>query len=270
MHDFLFRSAGIRLVLPVAILVLSLVNSSGSFADESIVVPEGRRSTPLQSADGKRVQQATEEQPGLNDRFLDPELKIEEWLDRFEVESREVFAARERVLDLCRVEPGMIVADVGAGTGFYSRLFAAAAGKSGWVYAVELSPSFAQHINRQAQKDRVTNLTTVLCTERSVCLPPSSVDRVFLCDTYHHFEHPSQTLASIYRALKPGGQMIVIDFERIPGVSREFIVGHVRAGKDVFRREIEDAGFQFVEEVKVASLRENYLLRFQKSAGTAN
>ena len=202
--------------------------------------------------------------PGINERFLDPEMDVDAFLQRFEVESREVYAARQRVLDVCRIEPGMRIADIGAGTGFYSRLFARAVGESGWVYAVDLSTQFARHINQQADTAGIDHLTTVLCTERSVRLPPDSVDRVFICDTYHHFEYPEQTLASIFQALKSGGQMIVIDFERIPGESREFILGHVRAGKDVFRQEIEAAGFVLEEEVEIAAFRENYLLRFKK------
>jgi ubiquinone/menaquinone biosynthesis C-methylase UbiE len=202
--------------------------------------------------------------PGINERFLDPELDVEEWLGRFEIESREVYAARDAVLQACRIESGDTVADVGAGTGFYSRLFASAVGEDGWVYAVDIAPQFLEHINRQSLKDGITNLTTVLCSDRSVRLPGDSVDVVFTCDTYHHFEYPQSTLASLHRALKPGGSLIVVDFERIPGESREFILGHVRAGKAVFRAEIEKAGFEFVEEVDLPELEENYLLRFRK------
>ena len=61
----------------------------------------------------------------------------------------------------------------------------------------------------------------------------------------------------------PSGTLIVIDFDRIPGKSREFILGHVRAGKGVFRSEIEAAGFEFVEEVELDGLKENYFLRFR-------
>ena len=203
--------------------------------------------------------------PGLNDRFLDPKLDVSDWLARFEIESREVYGARERVLDICNLKPGMKVADVGAGTGFYSRLFAGAVQEAGWVYSVDISPRFLEHINKQAQADKLRNVSSVLCTERSVCLPPNSVDLVFVCDTYHHFEHHTDTLASIHRSLKPGGTLVVIDFERIPGKSRPFIIGHVRAGKSVFKQEIVSAGFEFLEEVKVASFKENYLLRFKKN-----
>jgi len=204
--------------------------------------------------------------PGINDLFLDPKLDVSEWLARFEIESREVYAARERVLDAVEIKPGQTVADIGAGTGFYSRLFASVAGESGWVYAVDIAPNFLEHINKQARADKVDNITSVLGTDRSICLPTRSVDVAFICDTYHHFEFPQSTLESIHRALKPGGRLILIDFERIPGESREWTIGHVRAGKDVFRKEIEEAGFRFVDEVKIPTFQENYLLRFTKQA----
>ena len=202
--------------------------------------------------------------PGINDRFLDPELKIDEWLGRFEIESREVYSARDEVLKACALKPGALVADVGAGTGFYSRLFSEAVGEKGWVYSIDISTTFLRHINEQMQAAKITNQTSVLCSERSIKMPPNSVDFVFICDTYHHFEFPQATLASIHGALKPGGTLVVIDFERIEGKSREFIMGHVRAGKQVFREEIMEAGFDFEREISLPEFKENYLLRFRK------
>lgn len=202
--------------------------------------------------------------PGINDRFLDPELKVDEWLGRFEIESREVYAAREQVLKACNIQPGFRIADVGAGTGFYSRLFAQMVGKQGWVYSVDISPVFLGHINQKAWEQGIGNQTSVLCSERSIRLPPESVDLVFICDTYHHFEFPQSTLASIHKALKPGGTLVLIDFERIPGKSRDFIMGHVRAGKQEFREEVMEAGFEFEREISIVEFKENYLLRFRK------
>lgn len=201
---------------------------------------------------------------GINDNFKNPDLDVDEWIDRFEVESREVFAGREDVLKACEIKPGQRIADVGAGTGFYSRLLAKRTGWDGWVYSVDISPKFLQHIAKRATADGIENLTTVLGTDVSIRLPPESVDLVFVCDTYHHFESPDQSLASIYRALKPGGRLVLIDFNRIPGVSREWLIGHVRAGKEVFQSEVIDAGFEFVDEVHVDAFEENYLLRFKK------
>lgn len=216
----------------------------------------------------RRLKAAGEQsvRPGINERFVDPKLDVAEWLGRFEIESREAFSARDAVLKACGIKAGARVADIGAGTGFYSRLFAEAVGGQGWVYAVDISPRFLEHINRQSHADGISNITCVLGADRSIRLPQNSIDVAFICDTYHHFEYPQSTLASIRSALKPGGTLIVMDFERIPGKSREFILGHVRAGKEVFRKEVEDAEFEFVEEVAVPGLKENYFLRFRKSA----
>ena len=85
-----------------------------------------------------------------------------------------------------------------------------------------------------------------------------------MCDTYHHFEYPHSTLASLHQAIRPGGSLVVIDFERIPGESRDWVLEHVRAGKDVFTREIEAAGFELVEQVAIEGLKENYVLRFRR------
>jgi predicted methyltransferase len=90
------------------------------------------------------------------------------------------------------------------------------------------------------------------------------VDVAFVCDTYHHFEYPFTTLASIHAALRPGGELIIVDFKRIEGESREWVMDHVRAGQDEVTNEVTSAGFERVEELKVDGLEENYMLRFRK------
>jgi len=202
--------------------------------------------------------------PGINEQFLNPALQVDEWVERFETESREVFTAREEIIGALHLEEGMRVADVGAGTGLFTHLFSQQVGPRGWVFAVDISPRFAEHLAGMADRSRRQNITPVLCAEDSILLPPESVDLVFICDTYHHFEYPAGTLASIRRALRPGGRLAVIDFERIPGVSREWTLDHVRAGKETFRSEIEAAGFEIVRELELDGLEENYFLLFRK------
>ncbi len=201
--------------------------------------------------------------PGINANFLDPEMDIQQWLGRFEIESREVFAHRQAIAQAAGIEPGNRVADVGAGTGFYSKLFAGIVGSQGWVFAVDISPKFAEHIVHQAEESGIDNLTVVLAPQKSISLPPDSVDVIFVCDTYHHFEYPVATLASMRRALRAGGTLVIVDFQRIPGKSSEWIMSHVRGGKSDFRREIEQAGFVFVDEPQVPGIKENYILRFR-------
>ncbi len=198
--------------------------------------------------------------PGINDDFLqgDPASYVE----RFEKEGREVFDQRNVIVEASGVKPGMVVADVGAGTGLFSRLFARQVGVEGRVYAVDIAPNFVYQLVRDSRHQGFDNLIGVICDSRSSTLPPNSVDLVFVCDTYHHFEFPYSTLDSIHTALRPGGRMMVIDFEREEGVSTDWILNHVRAGKSVFRAEIEKAGFRLVEEVDF--LKDNYGLIFEK------
>lgn len=200
--------------------------------------------------------------PGINDRFKDPDLK--EFLGKFEIESREIYAHRKAIVTACQLKPGMAVADIGAGTGLFTRLFAQEVGQTGRVYAVDIAPKFLEHIKTTSAAVGLKNVTTVLGTPMSVELPPQSVDLVFICDTYHHFEFPQRTLATIHRALKPGGRMVLIDFHRIPGKTSEWLMSHVRAGQDVFVKEIVSSGFRVTGEETF--LKENYLVRLEKRA----
>lgn len=198
--------------------------------------------------------------PGINDSYRDPDPA--EAVKRFETESREVFSHRRKILAAAKVKPGMAVADVGAGTGLFTLLFAQEVGPGGKVYAADIAENFLRHIEKLAKQAGARNVETVLASADSSNLPPDSVDLAFICDTYHHFEFPHKTMASIRRALRPGGRVVVIDFHRIEGVSSDWVMNHVRAGQEVFRKEIEAAGFRLVEEPKF--LKENYCMVFEK------
>lgn len=201
--------------------------------------------------------------PGINDKFLDPNLKADEWTQKFETESREIFHQREKIVAAVGLKPGMSIADIGAGTGLFTLPFAQAVGPKGHVYAVDIAKNFLSHIQARAVKAQAANVSTVQCTPRSVELPEASIDLAFICDVYHHFEYPQDSLASLHKALKPGGQFVLIDFKRIPGVSSDFVMGHVRAGQEVFEAEVTAAGFEKVAETTDV-LKENYFVRFKK------
>jgi ubiquinone/menaquinone biosynthesis C-methylase UbiE len=187
---------------------------------------------------------------------------VREWLDRFERGGREIFDQRQAILAATGVGPGSRVADVGAGTGLFSRLFARAVGPTGRVYAVDIVPKFLQHIDAESKRQGLTNITTVQGTDRSTELPRESVDLLFLCDSYHHFEYPRSMNASLLQALRPGGTLMLIDFRRVQGQSPAWIFEHVRAGQEVFTAELQAAGFEKIDEP--ALLKENYIVRFRK------
>jgi SAM-dependent methyltransferase len=199
--------------------------------------------------------------PGINQPYYDKP-DPDAWAARFEVESREIYSQREEILARVGLVQGQRVADIGAGTGLFVPLFSRAVGELGSVTAVDIQQPFLDHIKNRAEQEGLRNVTVHLGAERSVNLPEHSIDVAFVCDTYHHFEYPMTSLESIHRALAPEGELIVIDFHRIPGKSREWILNHVRAGEEVFTEEILRSGFRFVNREDF--LTENYFLRFRK------
>jgi len=202
--------------------------------------------------------------PDVNAKFLDPDLDPQQWAARFEAESREVFRCRRAIVEAIGLKKGDWLADVGAGTGLFTMIFAEKVGEQGWVFAVDIAPRFVERIGELADQRGLTNITPVLGSARDVRLAPESIDVAFVCDTYHHFDYPQSMLASIRRALRPGGRLVIVDFERVPGQSSKWALGHVRAGKDVVRQEIEAAKFRFVGDTGVEGLDENYFLVFKK------
>lgn len=200
-------------------------------------------------------------QPSINAPFRNPD--VQEFVGKFEVESREVYSRRKEIVAACEIKPGQKVADIGAGTGLFTRLFAAAVGKEGRVVAVDIAQKFLDHIARTSREANLANVDTLLGKPDSTELPADSIDLVFICDTYHHFEFPKKTLGSLHRAMKPGGRLILIDFRRVPGKSSAWVLSHVRAGQEVFEKEILEAGFRKVRE-DLELLKENYLVVFEK------
>ena len=141
-----------------------------------------------------------------------------------------------------------------------------AVGNEGKVYAVDIAGKFVKYIEKTCGTAGLKNVVGVVCTEDSAKLPPDSIDLAYICDVYHHFEFPYKTMESIHQALKKDGRVVIIDFRRVEGVSTEWIVKHVRAGQDVFTREIESCGFKLLEEPEALNktLKENYCIIFRK------
>ena len=146
--------------------------------------------------------------------------------------------------------------------GLFSKLFSPAVGGTGKVYAEDISDVFIRNIRRIAREEGLHNLVGIVGTDRDAKLPANSLDRVFGCDTYHHFEYPQTMLASIRKAMKADGQLIVIDFIKDPAQSSDWIMQHVRADKQTVIKEIETAGFHLVREEPF--LHSNYFLVFAK------
>jgi len=145
-------------------------------------------------------------------------------------------------------------------------LFAESVGADGRVYAVEISPKFIEYLRERARRGRLRQVEVVEGEDRFVPLPEASIDVAFLCDTYHHLENPQGILRSLHRALRPGGRLVVVDFDRNPASSRKWVLEHVRAGKSEVSAEIVSAGFTLEEQIDIDGLVENYVLQFRRSS----
>ena len=205
------------------------------------------------------AQAQTGADPAINRPYAEPQ--YEEWVERFERPGRELYDKRDAIVARLQLKPGMAVADIGAGTGLFTRLFAQAV-KPGKVYAVDIAQNFVDSIVRDARARGLTNIVGVVNDQSGTRLPQASIDLAFLADTYHHFEQPQAMLRSIHAALRPRGRLAVIDFRREPGKSSAWVMGHVRADQATVIKEIEAAGFKFSGEAGL--LRDNYFLVFSR------
>jgi ubiquinone/menaquinone biosynthesis C-methylase UbiE len=200
--------------------------------------------------------------PGINDQYKARDLNVTEWVERFEGESREVYALRHKIVAALGLKPGQHVGDVGAGTGLFIPLLVAEVGEAGKVYGVDITPAFVRHIEQQARQAGLSQVTAVLSGERSIEMPAGSLDVIFISDAYHHFVYYQDMLASMHKALRPGGQLIVTDFDIESKGLEPWIVEHVGHKKEAFRRQIEAGGFSFANDLTLKEMKTNFMYRF--------
>lgn len=198
--------------------------------------------------------------PDINQPFIDSDWQ--QWVNTFERPGREVFDQRHAIVAASKIRPGMDIADIGAGTGFFTRLFAPKVVPGGTVYAIDISKSFIDNILRTCQEQGISNVKGIVNTHTDIGLPANSIDLAFITDTYHHFEYPQQTLASVHQALRKDGRVIIIDFRRDPRTSSNWVMQHVRGDKQQVIQELQEAGFKLLEDKPL--LKTNYFLEFVK------
>ena len=131
------------------------------------------------------------------------------WLEREEREREERGDLLLRELGL---KPGMAVADIGAGTGYYARRIAPLVGSGGTVYAVDVQPEMIQMLGDLANKANLTNIKPVLSTVDNVKLSDASIDLAIMVDVYHELEFPYEVMESVVRSLKPGGRVVYVEY----------------------------------------------------------
>lgn len=132
-----------------------------------------------------------------------------DWLNRAEREKMEM---PDRLLDALQIEPGMTVADVGAGIGYFSWRIAGRVGPEGRVLAVEIQPEMLERLGAEMKKRDIRNVRSILGTPVDPNLPAQSVDLALMVDVYHEFQHPEAMVARIRRSLKDDGRMVLVEY----------------------------------------------------------
>jgi SAM-dependent methyltransferase len=161
-------------------------------------------------------------------------------LSIFEDKERDKKLQVERVMDILGIQEGTHVADIGAGSGWFSVRAAKRAGNSGIVYAVDINKDAIAYIDRRTQRDGIHNLQTILSQEDDARLPQNSVDSVLLLKTYHEIAHPVLLLENLRRSLRSGAKIDIIDRNGKGddhGISRDVVI-----------QEAAQAGYQLQDE----------------------
>lgn len=164
----------------------------------------------------------------------------------------------ERVISALDLKPGDIVADLGAGSGYFTMRLARTVSPRGKVYAADIDRQLLEYIERRAKEEHLQNVQPILADPHDPKLPPSSVDLIFICDTLHHISDRQTYYSLLARALKPGGRLVNIDFQQHP-----LPVGppvEMKISKGAMVEEAQLAGFHLLKEYDF--LKYQYFLVF--------
>jgi ubiquinone/menaquinone biosynthesis C-methylase UbiE len=168
------------------------------------------------------------------------------YLAMLEDPARDGYQKPDEVLRALALRPGEAVADIGSGSGYFALRLAAAVGPTGRVYAVDVDPGMVRHLNERVRDAGVDNVRSVLAAPDDPLLGDASVDRFFICDTWHHIEDQAKYLALMKKMLRPGGEVVMIDFkkEKTPmGPPLE-----MRIARDTLVQQMQAAGFRLATE----------------------
>ena len=161
---------------------------------------------------------ALAEQPARDDGLAVPYRfgDVDRWAAVFENPQRDSYQMPERILASLDLAPGMVIADVGAATGYFARRFARAVGARGVVYAVDIEPEPLQWLEERAANEGIRNIRIVLATATDSQLPARCCDIIFLSNTYHMIPRRVDYLEHLQSRLRSGGRIVIIDWRKQP------------------------------------------------------
>ncbi len=165
-------------------------------------------------------------------------------------EKRDSWQRPAEVMDALGVRPGSVVADVGAGTGYFTFHLAARVGPLGKVYAEDILDESLAKIRERAEKEGLAQIETVLGTESDPRLPPRSLDTILIANAYHEMRKYDAMLQGMVRALRPGGLLAVIDRETKPAQPRSIYLEEHKIPQELVREDAARNGLRLLREEK--------------------
>ena len=168
------------------------------------------------------------------------------YIGALEDPKRDSYQKPHEVLTALKIRPGEVIADIGAGSGYFTFRLSHFVGAKGKVYAVDVSPEMILHINRRIRDLKATNVITVLADPDDPLLPENSINRFFFSESWHHIENQSKYLALMKKLLKPGGEIVMIDFQK-----KELPIGppmQMKISREDLIKQMQTNGFRLTRE----------------------
>lgn len=168
------------------------------------------------------------------------------YIGMLEDPQRDAYQKPHEVLTALGIKQGEMIADIGAGSGYFTFRLAHHAGENGKVYAVDVNPDMILHLNRRIRELKARNVVSILAAADDPLLSDHSVNRFFFCDSWHHIRAQTKYLSLVRKMLKPGGEVIMIDFHK-----RKQPVGPplpMRIAREDLLQQMESHGFHLKQE----------------------
>jgi arsenite methyltransferase len=168
------------------------------------------------------------------------------YIGALEHPKRDAYQKPHEVLTALNLKSGEVIADIGAGSGYFTFRLAHHVGDKGKVYAVDVSPDMILHVNRRIRELKVINVVSILADPDDPLLKEGSVNRFFFSDSWHHIENQTKYLSLMKKMLKPGGEIIMIDFHK-----KEVPVGppmQMKIAREDLIKQMESNGFRLTKE----------------------
>jgi len=168
------------------------------------------------------------------------------YIGALEDPKRDAYQKPHEVMRALGLKAGEVIADIGAGSGYFTFRLTHHVGDRGKVYAVDVSPDMIRHINRRIRELKATNVVSILADPDDPLLPDASVDRFFFSDSWHHIDNQTKYLSLMKKMLKPGGEIVMIDFHK-----KDLPVGppmQMKIAREDLIKQMESNGFRLTKE----------------------